>query len=251
MSISVTMIDSAGGDLSVVNAARVSFDKESVYENNEVFRTNKGWMQWDETKGIATLVEDQDVELILHNQDVKLINYLARHKHMTPFRHNFIQLRCSVPLFLARQLMKHQAGLTWNEVSRRYVDDTPEFYYPEEWRSRPEGSVKQGSGEVVSREHQDLFTALYSDAVDECLRVYHGMIDTGIAPEMARMVLPQSMMVDFIWSGNLLAFHHVWSLRNGDGAQKEAQIFADLLFQAIRPVFPVSWKALTNNVLYT
>lgn len=107
----VELIDSAGGDLSVVNSARVSFNKE-VKE--------------------------------MTGQDERLINYLAKHRHDTPFRHNFIQLRCRVPLFLARQLMKHQAGLTWNEESRRYVDSIPEFYHPEEWRARPEGGIKQG-----------------------------------------------------------------------------------------------------------
>ena len=111
----VELIDSSGGDLSVVNSARVSFNKESTE---------------------------------MTGQDERLINYLAKHRHDTPFRHNFIQLRCSVPLFLARQLAKHQSGLTWNEESRRYVDTTPEFYMPEEWRARPEGGIKQGSGGV-------------------------------------------------------------------------------------------------------
>lgn len=205
----VELIDFAGGDLSIVNSARVSFAKEAKE---------------------------------MTGQDERLINYLAKHRHDTPFRHNFIQLRCSVPLFLARQLMKHQAGLTWNEVSRRYVDDTPKFYYPEEWRSRPEGGIKQGSGNVLS--DSEYIDNIYTLFMDEAVDLYEEMLHMGVAPEMARMVLPQSMMVDFIWSGNLLAFFHVYSLRSGEGAQQEAKDFAALLKTAIEPEFSCGWKAL-------
>jgi len=211
----VELIESAGGDLSIVNSARVSFDKESEY-----------------------------VDGTLDERDAKLVNYLAKHQHMTPFRHNFIQLRCSVPLFLARQLMKHQAGLTWNEVSRRYVDDIPEFHYPTEWRSRPDKSIKQGSGGV--HEKSEAFKVSYEDIVNKAKELYETMVNEGVAPEMARMVLPQSMMVDFIWTGNLLAFSHVYNLRAGEGAQEEAREFAELLDKAIAPVFPVGWECLKN-----
>ena len=205
----VELIESAGGDLSVVNSARVSFNKESS---------------------------------TLDTKDEKLINYLAKHRHDTPFRHNFIQLRCSVPLFLARQLMKHQAGLTWNEESKRYVDDIPAIFYPDEWRERPEKSIKQGSGK--RHKYTPRWSRFYEAHMQESLDMYRDMIRDGIAPEMARMVLPQSMMVNFIWSGNLLAFYHVWNLRSGEGAQEEAQLFAELLREAIEPAFPISWKAL-------
>ena len=208
----VELIDSAGGDLSVVNSARVSFNKESS---------------------------------TLDTKDEKLINYLAKHRHDTPFRHNFIQLRCSVPLFLARQLMKHQAGLTWNEESKRYVDDLPAIFYPDEWRERPEKSIKQGSGK--RHKYTPRWSRFYEAHMQESLDMYRDMIRDGIAPEMARMVLPQSMMVNFIWSGNLLAFYHVWNLRSGDGAQEEAQLFAELLREAIEPAFPISWKALEER----
>lgn len=210
----VELIDSAGGDLSVVNSARVSFAKE---------------------------VADMDTK------DVGLIRYLAKHRHDTPFRHNFIQLRCKVPLFLARQLMKHQAGLTWNEESRRYIDSTPEFYVPKKWRKRPDGSIKQGSGKTVDR----YIKRQIEDEVDYCLRhckmLYTNLLAMGVAPEQARMVLPQSMMVNFIWSGNLLAFYHVYSLRSGEGAQEEAKEFAELLKKAVQPEFPISWEALENR----
>jgi thymidylate synthase (FAD) len=208
----VELIESAGGDLSVVNSARVSFNKESS---------------------------------TLDTKDEKLINYLAKHRHDTPFRHNFIQLRCSVPLFLARQLMKHQAGLTWNEESKRYVDDIPAIFYPDEWRERPEKSIKQGSGK--RHKYTPRWSRFYEAHMQESLDMYRDMIRDGIAPEMARMVLPQSMMVNFIWSGNLLAFYHVWNLRSGAGAQEEAQLFAELLREAIEPAFPIAWKALEGR----
>ena len=212
--ITVELIDSAGGDLSVVNSARVSFAKE---------------------------VEAMDTG------DVKLIRYLAKHRHDTPFRHNFIQLRCKVPLFLARQLMKHQAGLTWNEESRRYIDSEPEFYKPDQWRRRPDKSIKQGSAGELDSETSEFIESEYTHALITCLSAYEGMLREGVAPEMARMVLPQSMMVNFIWSGNLLAFYHVYNLRSGEGAQAEAVEFAKLLKQAIEPEFPISWEALETR----
>jgi len=208
----VELIDSAGGDLSVVNSARVSFAKE-VQE--------------------------------MTGNDIRLINYLARHRHDSPFRHNFIQLRCSVPIFLARQLMKHQAGLTWNEVSRRYVDTLPDFYYPDRWRKRPEDGIKQGSGS--GHPFSPRWQRFYEDHIEQCCDMYRDMIRDGIAPEMARMVLPQSMMVDFIWSGNLLAFYHVYNLRSGEGSQEEAREFAEMLKAAIEPEFPYSWAALESR----
>jgi len=212
----VELLDSAGGDLSIVNSARVSFNKE---------------------------VEE------LEGKDEKLIKYLAKHEHMTPFRHNYIKLRCKVPVFLARQLMKHQAGLSWNEVSRRYVDTTPEFYIPEEWRLRPDDGIKQGSGEVLDENRNAVLDHEYQRFIGDSIQFFEAMVKRGeIAPEMARMVLPQSMMVDFIWTGNLLAFSHVYNLRIGEGAQKEAQDFAKLLGEAIAPEFPVGWLALTGDI---
>ena len=213
-SIEVNLIDSAGGDISVVNSARVSFNKE-----------------------VSSMT----------GRDEKLIKYLAEHQHMTPFRHNFIQLRCKVPLFLARQLMKHQAGLTWNEESRRYIDYLPEFYKPEEWRKRPDKSIKQGSSEGVSEGVNAVVDASYAATLGMCINQYKASLERGVAPEMARMILPQSMMVNFIWTGNLLAFSHVYNLRSGDGAQVEAREFAELLSNAIKPAFPISWEALTSQ----
>jgi thymidylate synthase (FAD) len=208
--IKVELIDHMGSDLSVVNSARVSFDKE------------------------VDCVEAKDE---------KLIKYLADHRHVTPFRHNQIQIRCHAPIFLARQLGKHQAGLSWNEVSRRYVDSEPEFYIPDEWRGRPDGSIKQGSGEILPAYHKENYEVLIKHLLDE----YLVMVSDNVAPEMARMVLPQSMMTSWYWTGNLLAFAHVYKERIAEGAQLEAQYFAKELDNIIRPLFPVSWAALVGD----
>lgn len=209
--ISVEYLDHMGNDLMVSNVARVSFNK---WKNE------------------------------LEDGDVKLINYLAAHEHSSPFRHPQIQVRCKAPVFLARQLQKHAVGLTWNEVSRRYVDTDVEFFVPDCWRSRPDGSVKQGSGGVVEDSWQ--FTELLKDHHQRSLDIYEDMLKVGIAPEMARMVLPQSMMVTWVWTGSLAAFFHVYRLRSGEGAQEEAKEFAQKLEEVIQPIFSHSWKALKN-----
>jgi len=208
----VDLMDYAGDDIRIVNVAKVSFDKE---------------------------VDS------FGDKEERLLNYLAKHKHSSPFRHTFIQLRCSVPLFLARQLMKHQAGLSWNEVSRRYVDTLPEIYYPDFWSTRPEGSIKQGAGSIHN--DNDKLNEVYGKLMATALEEYSKLLEQGVAPEQARMILPQSMMVDFIWSGNLLAFAHVFNLRCGAGAQYEARRFAWLLDNVIAPLFPVGWEVLTNE----
>ena len=210
--ISVQLISSMGDDLAVSNAARVSFNK------------------WKEE---------------FDEQDARLIDYLARHEHLSPFRHTAISIRCKAPVFLCRQLGKHQAGLSWNEVSRRYCDGGIELFVPDSWRSRPVDGIKQGSGGV--HEHNEYFKDLYSQFCKRALYDYQEMIDAGVAPEMARMVLPQSMMVDWIWTGNLLSFFHVYRMRIGGGAQVEAQEFAQKLKDVIQPLFPHCFEALEEN----
>lgn len=202
-------IDHMGSDLTVVNSARVSFAKEA-----------------DE----------------LGTKDAKLINYLAKHKHWTPFSHPQITLRYTVPIFVARQEFKHIVGFTRNEVSRRYVDDTPQFYTPESWRSRPEGSVKQGSGEDV--ESQNQFNWLYQEACQTMLEMYEGMLESGIAPEQARMVLPQSMYTSYYVTGSLAAFARMVNQRKDEHAQIEIQDLARQVERLIMPLFPKSWSAL-------
>lgn len=226
--IKVELVDSCCTDLDTVNAARVSFDKES------------GWAEdvWAEDEQGLYLAN------VLTKEDEKLIKYLAAHKHMTPFRHNFIKLRVKAPIFLAAQLKKHQAGLSWNEVSRRYVSSEPEMFNPNDWRMRPDGSVKQGSGD--SHPDRCIIAAIYDDHMNDSIGQYNAFLNMGIAPEMARMVLPQSMMTEWIWSGNLLAFAHVYKERKASGAQQEAQDFAWQLHKAVSELAPVSWEALTK-----
>lgn len=177
-----------------------------------------------------------------------LINYLARENHTSPFRHNSITIRCNVPIFLARQLGKHQVGMSWNEVSRRYVDNHIDFFDPKGlWRARPDKSIKQGSNGLLPAESRATVEDWYENVLDVAMGAYDAMLAEGVAPEMARMVLPQSMMTQYIWTGSLVAFAHVYKLRADGHAQKEAQDFANALDKVIRPLFPVSWSVLTGQ----
>lgn len=209
----VELIDSMGDDLRVANVARVSFAK---------------WKQ------------ELDV------QDVRLLHYLAEHDHSSPFRHTAITLRVKAPIWLARQLGKHQVGMSWNEVSRRYVDTGIEIWRPMEWRSRPDKSIKQGSGDIIPQFQQEAADAALERAHEAAIIAYEELLALGVAPEQARGVLPQNMMTSWIWTGSLAAFFHCYRLRAGEGAQKEAQDFADLLESTIHPLFPHSWKALSD-----
>jgi len=202
----VEYVDHMGSDLSIVNAARVSFNK------------------------VATEFEEKDD---------KLIHYLAKHNHWTPFAHNSISLRIKCPLFVARQLGKHQVGLVWNEVSRRYVDEEPEFFFPDEWRGRPV-NAKQGSSGVIEE------VCNVHHPVKLCLSAYLDLLERGVAPEQARMILPQNMMTEFIWTGSLAAFSRVYKLRIDPHAQQEVQDIAVMLDEIIKPLFPVGWKALND-----
>lgn len=224
--IKVEYIDHMGHDLSVVNAARVSFAKKS--ELVEVGTTS---LSDDEEDG------DYEVPMLgLAEKDVKLINYLAKHKHISPFGHAFASFHVKAPVFVARQLVKH-SFLRWNEVSRRYVDEEPQFYMPDAWRGRS-ADKKQGSeGELRCPIRPE---AMYRDALDH----YKVMIDWGICPEQARMVLPQSMMTEWHWSGSLDAFARMCALRCKPDTQYESQIVANQIDEYMSELFPVSWKAL-------
>jgi thymidylate synthase (FAD) len=202
----VNLIDVMGSDLSVVNAARVSFAKVHTEFNDD--------------------------------QDERLIRFLAKHDHWSPFGHASLQFHIKAPIFVARQLVKHQVGLVWNEVSRRYVDDEPEFYEPKEWRLAAEDK-KQGSSDETTT--YDLMPA--HTFAKQC---YSNMLGRGIAPEMARMVLPQSMYTEWYWSGTLYAFARVCNLRCKPDAQKETRIIADDISSLAAESFPVSWDALTR-----
>ena len=209
-------IDHMGTDITVVNSARVSFDKSSELVNGEV--TDK---------------------------DQKLIQYLAKHNHFTPFTHPQITLLETVPIIVARQRFKHTVGFTYNEVSRRYVDSAPEFYEPAEWRSRPEGSVKQGSGD--RHPSSDYFKAKVANFNLQAANLYQTLLEEGIAPEQARMVLPQSMLTSYYVTGSLAAFARLYKLRSDPHSQKEIQELAAEIEKIIQPLFPISWAALTKT----
>ena len=221
------LIDSMGTDLTVVNAARVSFDKESSWD-------------WDEGDDEIS----QFLEPVLKREDAKLIKYLAKHNHFTPFTHCIVTLRETVPIFIARQRFKHTVGFSYNEVSRRYVDDEPEFYTPDVWRSRPEGSVKQGSSEEPNL-HNDFWKKHYRWIIEDAKELYLALIEDGVAPEQARMVLPQSMYTSYYVTGSLSAWARAYKLRSDSHAQQEIQVLAKEWDKIIRPLFPVSWDTLT------
>lgn len=225
MPIAVELIDHMGSDLSVVNAARVSFDKESIWE----------------TEFDPDAFEDI---VRLSKRDTKLIHYLARENHWSPFAHAYASFRITAPVFVARQLQKHTVGLAWNEVSRRYVDTEPTFYTPETWRKRAE-NVKQGSSDEAVIWDSN-FKVDLNDWHKEALEFYDNLLASGVCPEQARMVLPQSMMTEWIWSGSLMAFARVCKLRLDSHAQRETQEVAKGISDHMVKLFPVSWEVLLN-----
>lgn len=236
--ITVDLIDHMGSDLSVVNAARVSFDKESDYICCRTGDPIKGC--WSEDAPCSGPV--------LTDKDTKLIHYLAKHNHWSPFAHCFLSFRIKAPLFVARQLGKHQVGLAWNEVSRRYVDSEPEFYVPDGWRKRAE-NVKQGSSdEAVTLPHpMDCNYYLPKEIYEESLTTYNELLKAGVCPEQARMVLPQSMMTEWIWSGSLAAFARVCNLRLDPHTQRETQSVAKAIDSFVSELFPHSWAVLISK----
>ena len=195
-----------GTDLSVVNAARVSFAKES----NE-----------------------------FSDKDAKLINYLAKHNHWSPFGHASLQFRIKAPIFVARQLVKHQVGLVWNEVSRRYVDDEPEFYIPSEWRLKADDKKQGSSDETIEYN--------LGSTLEFVKTTYQNMLKANIAPEMARMILPQNLYTEWYWSGTLMAFARVCNLRCKPDTQWETQQIANLIDIESKQHFPTSWRALRHG----
>jgi thymidylate synthase (FAD) len=213
--IEVTYIDHMGSDLSVVNAARVSFNKKSDW----LPKVHKGEKN------------------VLSEADGKLIHYLARHKHTSPFGHCFASFHVSAPVFVARQLVKHKF-LRWNEVSRRYVDSDPEFYVPDAWRGRAD-NVKQGSYGTV-----DLSPEVAKNMVESSAQDYKYLLAKGVCPEQARMIMPQSMMTEWYWSGSLDAFADMCRLRNAPDSQQESREVAAYISDKMMELFPTSWAAL-------
>jgi thymidylate synthase (FAD) len=211
--MTVDLVDCMGSDLSVVNAARVSMDKHHT-----------------EFDPVA---------------DTRLIQYLAREGHWTPFAHTALSFRISAPLFVARQLAKHVVGLCWNEMSRRYIESAPCFYAPDEWRGRAI-DVKQGSGGAI--ENQWLANEVYHEAMRVMDDAYLQLLDIGVAPEQARMILPQSMLTTWIWTGSLYAFARVCRLRLDHHAQMETQQVAQEIAVHCERIFPVSWPSLMGEL---
>ena len=226
----VELLDHMGSDLTVVNAARVSFDKESEW----------GCVYYEDDPKHPKFNE---ICFELSDKDAKLIRYLAKHNHWTPFGHAFASFRIKAPIFVARQLGKHQVGLVWNEVSRRYVDSEPEFYVPSEWRKRAE-NVKQGSSDEVVEDNDNIVDVM-ADHFKTQAAIYNDLVERlGVCPEQARMVLPQSMLTEWWWSGSLAAFARVCKLRLDPHTQKETRDVAAMIDAELAKVFPVSWEAL-------
>lgn len=218
----VEYVDHMGDDMSVVNAARVSFDKVGKWKRNLLF-------------GRKTL----------YRRDVGLINYLARNKHWSPFAHTSITLRMKAPIPVRTQCMKHAVGMNINEESRRYIDSRPEVFVPDFFRSAPEGSIKQGSG--GKHPGSEDWIDYYKINAESMVHLYEAMISDGIAPEQARFILPQGCEVNWIWTGNLASFARFYNERTDTHAQKETQDLAKLVASIIEPLYPVSWNALTKG----
>ena len=224
--IEATYIDHMGSDLSVVNAARVSFGKKSEWNPN--YRD----------------------EPPLYPKDEKLIKYLAKHKHISPFGHAFASFHVKAPIFVARQLVKHKF-LRWNEISRRYVDEDVDLYYPpnDVWRGRSEDK-KQGSDGEVDLKYPAMDGFLLDDLIEENESqrlLYRNLLKAGVAPEQARMVLPQSTMTEWYWSGSLDAFADMCNLRCKNDTQYETRVVANKISEKLLDLFPVSWEALKEN----
>lgn len=212
--ISVSLVDVMGDDLKVVNSARVSFSKYK-----------------------------EDFE----EGDVRLIKYLARHNHWTPFAHCQATFHISAPIPVARQLYKHKVGLSENEVSRRYVDDMPQFFMPDEWRQKADNK-KQGSSSALVPQQEEVSLA-YADVCRTAFEVYDYMLEQGVCPEQARLVLPQGMVTQWYWTGSLSAFARVCQQRIHEDAQQETRYVAELIAELLAPHFPVSWEVLCGHLI--
>lgn len=218
----VELINYMGSDELVVNAARVSFKKEVEF---------------------------------FGDKDIRLIHYLAAHNHWTPFSHVMVTMREKVPVFVARQRFKHTVGFTYNEVSRRYVDDKPEFFYPDGWRKKAENKKQGSSDEVVNpnllhiefmESYDDYFGGSYEEVLYLCTKWYDNAIEAGVAPEQARMVLPQSMYTEYYVTGSLAAWARAYKLRSEESSQQEIRELAEMWYNKLSGITEIehSWKAL-------
>jgi thymidylate synthase (FAD) len=216
----VEYVEHMGSDLTVVNAARVSFAKTSEWETTE------------------------DGSPILSKKDQRLIKYLAEHNHWTPFSHPQVTLRIKAPIFVRTQMFKHKVGFTENEISRRYVTVEPEIYSPE-WRAAPVNGAKQGSSDFIYSPLAGDLDMMYNKAVLECVEIYNKLLEDGVAPEQARSVLPQGTYTEWWWTGSLSAYARVFKQRIDAHAQWEVQQYAEAIGKILEPLFPYSWAVLT------
>lgn len=214
--ISAVLVDHMGTDLTTVNAARVSYGAESFE---------------------------------LGERDSRLISFLSEHEHVTPFRHAHATLRCRAPVFLARQLGKHQVGFSWNEISRRYKDGDAievECYVPDVVLCRPEKLMTQ-TATPMDKDFADDVQHCIASQNAYAVRQYKALIGFGVAPEQARMVLPQSMITEWIWTGSLYGWANLYNQRSSEHAQYEARLFAEEVNKIMSELFPVCWAALTKK----
>ena len=208
----IELLETFGNDLTVVNAARVSFHKESTE---------------------------------MTGRDEKLIHYLADHNHNSPFFHPQLRFRIKMPIFVAREWFRHTIGFARNEVSRRYVDTPPELWYPTEFRER-DPNLKQGSKNTVVE--SPVVKEVYDQSMRDALKAYYALLANNVAPEIARAALPMSMYTEFIETGSLAAYARLCKLRMDPHAQKEIQEYAQQISDLIEKTFPISWKALLKYV---
>lgn len=259
--ITATYMDHLGTDLTVVNAARASFDKESEWDYmfgfGDEHRTLKpadaklirflarGYRtgEWDELVGNVT---DMGMNNDSPAVEYMLLEFKNKAQHWAPFAHPQLQMRVQMPIFLARQMVKHQVGGVWSEVSRRYVSDEPEFWFPEVWHTRPK-DVKQGAG--TAHEYSGAWGASAREHTKNCLAFYTGAVASGVAPEEARIILPQNTMTTVVWTGSLLFWARVCTQRLDGHAQLAAQELAAKIEYIVQPRFPVSWRELVKGGL--
>lgn len=266
---SVEYLDHMGSDLTVVNAARASFGKESDWETNADgtyagptnrlkpsdanlirflatgYRTKEWEAFLDEVTSLALQGHFSPGEGDHRGELTALLHgYKRKAQHWAPFGHPHVQIRVSMPIFLARQFVKHQVGGVWSEESRRYISDEPGVYIPEEWHTRPE-DIKQGSGEPAQM--QEAITMTAHETTKDALRTYKYMLDNGVAPEEARTILPLNMMTTVVWTGSLLFWSRVCNQRVDGHAQLAAQVLGKQISAIVGPLFPVSWKELTGR----
>ena len=248
--ISVQLVDSMGNDKRVAEVARISFANDNLDIPEEITAQDLSLINF-----LARGVKTSEYDAILNalatgvgNREaaVKMFESIKHQAtHWTPFAHTAFTLKCSAPIPIRTQLFKHTIGLVANEESRRYIDSTPEIFIPEQFRARPDGSIKQGSGGV--HKASDSYQTRYMIQCNKALALYDEMIIDGISPEQARLVLPQGAMVNWVWTGNIVALANVYNKRIESHAQQEVQDFARKLKDAVEPIMPIAWAALTRS----